>query len=230
MEENNREYEISLMDLIKILLKKWYIIAIVTVLFTTAAGFWAFVQLDNTYTATSSMIIQDLNNEENELTSLTLGTKLVDTYNAIAVSERVLNQVREDYELDYTNDQLRAMITLTSQDDTIVVSLEVESYSAEDSATIANGLVTVIRTVTLQYDGLETVEQLDVAVVPTEPSGPNRLLILLVGIIGGGAVGSIAVLMREFLDKKLKSPQDIENELGIRLLATIPFYDLEEVE
>lgn len=227
-EEQNFEYEISLVDLFKIVMHKWYIIVLVTGLFMAVTGVFAYTQLENTYTARASMIIQDLNYDSNDYQSLQTGTKLVETYHQIAISDRVLEQLISAYDLDYSVSDVRDMITMTSANDTIVVELEVETLVPEDSALIANGLVAVIRDVTLQFEGLETIEQLDFAKVPTSPSGPNRVLYIIIGGILAGGVSTVVVLMFEFLDKKMKSPQDIEKYLGIRLLGTIPYYDLED--
>ena len=229
-EEHNHEYEISLVDLFKIVMHKWYVVTIVTVLFMVVTGVAAYTQLENKYTARASMIIQDLNYDQTDYQAIQTGQKLVDTYHEIAISDRVLEQVISAYDLDYTADQIRDMITMTSTNDTIVIELEVESYNAADSATIANGMVVVIRDVTLQFEGLETVEQLDIAKVPSKPSGPNRPLYIIIGGILAGGVSVVGVLMFEFLDKKLKSPNDLEKYLGIRVLGTIPYYELEDDE
>jgi capsular exopolysaccharide synthesis family protein len=62
----------------------------------------------------------------------------------------------------------------------------------------------------------------DQALVPTSPSGPQRmrniLLALLVGIVGGVGLA----VFREYLDNTVKSPDDIERLTGLPSLAVVP--------
>ena len=52
--------------------------------------------------------------------------------------------------------------------------------------------------------------------------GPARGKILLVGLLGGTAVGVFAALVRELLDRRLRYPHAIERTLGVRVLDVIP--------
>jgi len=86
----------------------------------------------------------------------------------------------------------------------------------------------VMQEVSLNFDGFDNIEILDVATTPENPSGPNRLLYVVIGVLLGGIVGVGIVFMIELFDKTLKSPLDIERKLGLRLLAIIPDYTMEE--
>jgi protein tyrosine kinase modulator len=59
------------------------------------------------------------------------------------------------------------------------------------------------------------------AVVPVTPSSPNVPLNLALGIVVGFAIGVGAALLREIADRRIRSPRDVESELGIPLLGEL---------
>ena len=60
--------------------------------------------------------------------------------------------------------------------------------------------------------------------IPDKPAKPNRIFIVIVGLIGGlmGAFGFI--LVKDYFNDKIQSPADIQNE-NIDVLAWIPQLD-----
>jgi capsular polysaccharide biosynthesis protein len=85
-----------------------------------------------------------------------------------------------------------------------------------------------IQVLSSEYEGFDNIEILDTAKVPTAPSGPNRMLYLMIGLVLGGLLGVGLVLLSEFLDTSIKSSKDIEQKLKLRVLSVIPDYEHEE--
>ena len=225
-QEMNQELEIDLLNLVKIILRKWLLISLITLAALVVAGGYAYFVLDDTYTAESSMIVQVSNEGESDYTNLLTGQRLVDTYTVIAESNLVLDELRLNLDLDLSNATLRNMINVSSVNNTLVINLTVESEDKLLAMNIANELVNIVKDLSSDFDGLDNVEVLDVAKIPTSPSGPNRMLYLAVGILLGGMIGVGLVLGFEFLDKNIKRGKDVENILGLRLLGIIPDYDM----
>ena len=57
--------------------------------------------------------------------------------------------------------------------------------------------------------------------IPLSPDKPNRPLIIVFGVIIGFGSGFGFVYLKDFLNKKIKTPDDVE-ELGVNLLTWIP--------
>lgn len=65
---------------------------------------------------------------------------------------------------------------------------------------------------------------LNAARVPGSPSEPNRMKIVLVGLLAGIFIAISFVYVKNFLDKTVKTPEDIENN-NLHVLASIPKFE-----
>lgn len=61
------------------------------------------------------------------------------------------------------------------------------------------------------------------AVVPGEPTSPNRPLIAAGGIFGGIFLGIAFVMLLEVMNRTIHRPADLHKRLGIAAFATVPF-------
>ncbi len=231
MDENTmNEQEIDLFELVKILFTKWYVIFASTLLVFIITTGYAFFMLDDVYTAEASMLVQVENETQTDATNFQLGERLVDTYTEVANSNRVINELKTNLSLPYSNTQLRNMISVSGVTNTIVIKLSVESTNPDEAAIIANELLDIIEALadSEDFNSLENVDVLDEAEVPDNPSGPNRLLYIAIGFILGGIIGVGIIFMIEFLDKTVKTSNDVEYKLGLKTLGIIPDYNMED--
>src|SRR5436305_1858779 len=82
-----------------------------------------------------------------------------------------------------------------------------------------------------QPDALEKSQQgesftiLERALPPTSPYGPNKILVLGLGLIAGGLVGLLAALLRERSDHTYPDVEALQQAFpGLPVLATIPVF------
>ncbi len=228
MEQDVNTNEIDLMSLLGILIRKWYVILGFTALFFIGSFIYAYVALEDQYTANASMMVLVSNEEQSNEQNFNFSSKLVKTYTELAKSNIVVDQVIERLDLSYGQENLRNRITVTGVQDTIIIKLSIVTNDKKMSMDIANTMVEVMQEVSSTYDGFDNIEILDQAQLPLTPSGPNRMLYLVIGIIIGGITGVGIIFVTEMMDKTIKTHKDIEQKLRLRVLATIPEYDVPE--
>ena len=156
--------------------------------------------------------------------------KALEDLNAITMLSGEVDDLRNNLGFNYSNATLRGLIRVEGVNETAIINLSVESVDPVLATDIANELVIIIKDLSTEFVGLENVEVLYPAVTPTAPSGPNRVLYIIVGGLLGGIIGVGLVLGIEFLDKNIKNTKDVENILNLRVLGSIPEYYMEEVE
>ena len=228
MDYENQAQEIDLRTLFRILIQKWWLIVGITILGFGLAFIYAYLYVDSEYTADVSMMVLVSNEEQTNEQNFNFSSKLKSTYTELAKSDLVINRVIDELNLYYSPNQLRDMITVNAVQDTIIIKLTVVTNYPYNSYAIANKMVEVMRDVSQNFEGFDNIEVLDRAIEPTAPSGPNRLLYVLIGTILGGILGVGLVFVIEFMDQTIKTTDDIENKLKLRVLATIPDYDMTE--
>jgi tyrosine-protein kinase Etk/Wzc len=62
---------------------------------------------------------------------------------------------------------------------------------------------------------------IDEGLVPSSPSKPNRILIIIVGFVLGTTMGIGFAVVRNFLDNTIKTPEELQKR-GVNVLAWIP--------
>ncbi len=62
----------------------------------------------------------------------------------------------------------------------------------------------------------------DAAIPPTEPSAPNKPLMLAVALFLALVLGIAQAIIREILDNTFKSSEEVENKLGLPVMGIVP--------
>ncbi len=106
------------------------------------------------------------------------------------------------------------------------VTLRERTRDADASRQLYEALLTRYREIAAQSG----IEQPDARVVsrasiPTKPSSPQPALNLIIGLLLGAALGALAVLIVEMLEQSFRTPEDIQDRLGLTCLGQVPFLD-----
>ena len=180
--------------------------------------------LPNKYTATTTMYVLSKSDgyaAGNVATQsdLSAGQMLTNDVAAIVKSDRVRKDVASQlgFEslIDYT-------LNVTSSTTTRVITLSVTGEDPSASATVANAFVRDVSLVAQDVMGVESVNVIDSAVAPEEPSGPNRILYTLVGLVGGLLLAIMIVSLGDAMDTRVKDSSDVEKLLDVPVIGHFP--------
>ena len=229
LEQKTLEEEegISLQTLFKII---WENIALIIIV-----GFWTvvlgivytFVIVTPTYTATSKLMIQiDVENtSESEASLINSAMYLIGTYEALVITDKVLNEVIADVEgLEVeTIENLRNSISVSTRDRVLFIDVKVEHPDPEMAQTIVNSLAEKSIEIANETETLKNRLTLhDEANLPVNPSSPNKVLNIAISVILGGILALGVVFIKEAFNNKFKSADEIEKFLNIKVLASVP--------
>lgn len=219
---------IDLLEVLEVVRQHILIIILVTVI-AAAAGFSfsRFVMVPQ-YEASALMIVNTRQDTTANVTSdqINSATKLVSTYSIIIKSDTVLQQVISNLGLTLTYDQLKERVTVSAVDDTQVMQITVRSDNPEWARQVCEQITTISPDVILESVEAGSVKLISQAAVTPEPVSPNVMKNTAVAAVLGLVASIGIVVLRELLDNKIKSEDDIRKYLDLPVVGVIPDYEM----
>ena len=217
--------EIDVLQLVKVLWKRKFLIALVALLAGITAFAYSSFVIKPQYTSTTRIYVVNRNQADKPgLTNqdLQAGAYLVKDYREIILSQDVLEKVVADQSLTIDAKTLGKKVSVTVPADTRIVSISVRDGKPEEASRIANALREVAAQKIISVTRVSDVTTLEEARPATSPSSPNIRRNTMMATIAGVGFVTIIVLLVELLDDRVKRPEDIEEVMHISLLGVIP--------
>ena len=225
MNQEKQMVEIDVLSLIKTVWKrKFLIILTALVLAVLALGYSLFIAKPSYQSTTRIYLVNRQQAENSALTNqdLQAGSYLDKDYKEIILSQDVLSTVISELSLSGTTADLSSAISVSVPTDTRIVSITVRNGDPNQASRIANTLREVAAAKIIAVTKVSDVTTLEEAEVPKSPSSPNIRRNVVLGFFAGAIVMTLIVLFVEVIDDRVKSPEDIEEVMGLSLLGVVP--------
>ena len=147
---------------------------------------------------------------------------MVSTYSELVKTKNVLREVIKELSLTIEEEELRKNVTVSLVEDTELIKITVTNENALDAKNIANKIAKIFSERVSEIYNISNVYIVDEAEEATGPYNINHIKDIAIFMIIGLVVSVIYVLLTNLLDTTVKSAEDIEKELGITVLASIP--------
>ena len=171
-----------------------------------------------------STIVLVSDNSELTYNEVSLNKNLVSTYAEIVKSKRILNQVKNNLNLDYSYGDLYNKIEVTSVTNTEIIKITVTDTNKKNAKKIANETAKVFEDEIPELYSISNVNILDEAEEATTASNINipkqTILFLMVGLVLG--LGLVFVLY--YFDRTVKNAEQIETKINLPVLGTVQDY------
>lgn len=232
--ENRREtdeIEIDLMEIMRLLLGKIWLIVSVGMFTALAAFVISRFLITPVYESTTKIYI--LNKNENAsvtYSDVQLGTQLTKDYAELISSRYVLEEVAQKLGLTMEYQELLNKVSVETPSDTRIVSITVENTDPVEAMNMANCIREVASAHIQNVMDIDAVNVVETANMPTEKAAPSCLKWTLIGGLLGCFVVCGVILVQYLLDDTIKSSEDIEKYLGLSTLALIPMSQSEGVK
>ncbi|MDO4539166.1 MAG: Wzz/FepE/Etk N-terminal domain-containing protein, partial [Coriobacteriales bacterium] len=205
------------------LLRRHFVLVIVLPIITGLITFGVVMLMPNEYTASTTMYVLSRNEAEASaaLTQQDLNTAqmLTNDVTTLIKSDRIKNDVSTHLGLS----NLKGFkINVTSSTTTRVITLSVTNADPQLACDVANAIVDDVSIVAQEVMQIQSVNVIDTAQVPTSPSGPRRLMYTAVGALGGLFLAVAIVVLRDSLDTRVRSGQEVEEIVGIPVVGHFP--------
>jgi len=221
--ENSNKREISLVELLSYIWKKiGYVIFAVAFISALAFCFTHYFTTP-TYRSTTKMYILN-RTDETAITynDLQTGTSLTQDYMSLVTCRPVLETVISHLNLDMTVSELESLITVTNPTNTRILVLDVIYTDREMAQKIADAVREASGNQIKQIMLINDVKVVENANYPDNIYAPNILLNTIIGALIGFVISVGVVFIKYTLDDKIKTVEDVEKQLKLVVIGSIP--------
>lgn len=148
--------------------------------------------------------------------------KLAVLYGEIVNSRTVLEPVIRELNLNTTYEALAGQVSVAPVNETQILSLSVKDTDPKRARDIANKLPSVFSEEVKRITKASGVEVIDAALLPEFPINSDSFTKVAISAVLGMMVGLFVIFLIEFLDNKIKTPQDMQKHLEVPVLGVIP--------
>ena len=221
--KKNSSLEVNVGELILVLLRKWWIILLCGIVAASAFLVGTKLFITPKYQSVTKIFVLS-QQEGNYLTTtdIQLSSYLTKDYAELIKSRTVALEVIERLELNMTPESLMSQVNVYTKSDTRIVTISVLHEKPELAMELANVIREVSAKQIVDVMGVEAVNMVDEANLPTAPSSPNTRSNVLMGAAWGCLIAVVFILLRHLLDDTIKSEEDVERYLELNVLAAIP--------
>lgn len=216
--------EIDLLELVGIVLRKWWLILIFVVIAGGIAFYFTSNYVTPTYQAESKLFIgkeADILGEFS-LTDLNIDSKLVVDYRELLKTRKVTEEVIQELGLNVSTNRLISNLSVVTISDSRLMSIRFVDSNPEVAAAITNKLSEVLVESAVDIIGIQNVQIVDAAIVPTYPIGPNITTNVAIAVVLGGMLALFVIFVLHLVDNTIKKEEQLEKKLGVPVLGIIP--------
>lgn len=220
-----KEISLDLREILMILRKRIKLIAAITIACTLLSAIVSFFMIKPIYEARTSIIVGKAQLAEGKLQNndVTMYQKLLKTYAVIAESERVADNAAVKLKLKYTPKQILSMISVMPQQETQILEIKAENKSSKEAAAVIDAVTSAfIEEAKAVFPAGGTIGVLDRASVPKSPISPKRTLHIAIAFFLGLMISLAVTFILEYMDKTIKTEDDVKRYLGLPNIGIIP--------
>ena len=224
MEKQIHENEdvIDLLDLGRVLLRKWWAIALCLVIGAAAAFGGTKLLITPQYTATSMIYILSESTSITSLADVQIGDSLAQDFMIIGKSRPVVEKVIKRLDLDASYEAVSKTITFENPTDSHILKISVTNPEPKLAADISNAVAEVTRAQIADVMGTDEPNTLEEAIVPVSPSSPNTMKNTMLGALLGAVLAAGLIIVLYLMDDTIKDEDDVKKYLQMNTLAALP--------
>ncbi|MFC4737846.1 YveK family protein [Bacillus daqingensis] len=228
------EETISLKEIIQTIRQRLIMIISITLAAVAIAAGVSYFVLTPMYSASTQILVNQSTEGENVFTQNDIRTnvELINTYNVIMTSPRILEPTIDELNLEQGVGTLRNQVNVSAEGESQVVTVTVEDANPASAVEIANTMASVFQQDIVEIMNVDNVSILSAAELSDNPSpvSPNPTLNMAIAFVVGLMASVGLAFLLAFLDRTIKTEDDVEEKLGIPVLASISTMNTSDME
>ncbi len=216
----NEETGIDLIEILNLLLRKWWLILLSLAVGVCAACGYTKICVTPLYQASSMIYV--LGTQGGESININLSRQLTSDFITLSKSRPVIEDAINRVNLDMTYEEVAGMISVENPTDTSMLKTTVTSADPQLAKSLSNAMSDTLAERIQEVMGKDKPSTVEKAIEPKYPVTPNTTKNMIVGGLLG-AVLMMGILVLLFLmDDRIKNQDDVERYLQLNVLASVP--------
>lgn len=233
MNQNKTEREITIKELWQIFARRWWLMALAAILCITAVGIFNHITFVPRYSSTATLYLlrQNPSSAEQSTTlvqDLSIGLNVVNDCTHLLKSHAVVEETIRQLDLDMTYDALVRSISTYSPEESRVLEVTVVADSPRNAKQIVDRLCEVGQEKITDALGFDQVRLFEYGVLEEKPCNKMGLFDYLVFGFLAAVLVYLLFLILSLVDDKIYSEEEIEANLGLPILGSIPNVNIEK--
>jgi len=219
------EQVISLGEILEVLKKRWKLILIVTLLATLVSGLASFFLISPKYEASTKLFIgkeagAEAGYDQNEIG---MYQKLMKTYSEAIKTRDLVGRAIKVANSNLTEDEVLKKLTVVTVADTQILQIKIDDKDPNMAATMVQAITNEFVTTSKALVPNGNIKVIETVKVPEIPVSPNKKMNIAIAFLLGLMVSVGVSFLLEFLDNTYKNREQLEKELDIPVIGTIPY-------
>lgn len=215
------EQEISLLDLWNLFRKYFVRIIGMTIIGAALAVAFMLLFVDRKYESEAQLLVNQSSGQETAMqySELQSNVYLINTYTDIIQGDAVLTAVNESLGNHFTIGELRDAISVTQSQNSQAFYITAKMESPVDAQNIVNSIITEFENTLMAFYGDDVTGIYVMSSASYNPNAvsPSIIRYALIGGVLGFIIMAGIVLVKELMDTRVKSVDDLTNMGLIRL-------------
>ncbi len=225
--KNNAQHEkdVDLVVLLKVLLKKWWLILIAAMIVGAGSYTYAKVFIKPTYRASFTAFVnnrQSQNTERVTSADINASQQLVETYTRILTSNTVMMKTAEYLGEGYTYGSIQGKVSAQGQGDTEIISVYVVAKSREEAYKIASAIEAISPDCMADIIEGSSMKIVDTTQMPYGRYSPTYSRYGVMGAVIGGMIMAAILIIKYFANDTISDETELEERFSIPVVGVIP--------
>lgn len=224
----NKNDVIDLVSLFFAILRKWWLVLLSGIICAGIAFGYTTFMVKPLYKSSAILYIVG-QTSESALNSadIQLANALAGDYTAIATSNTVvddaISEIKKEHKKEFTRGELKGMLSVVNKNGSHLLEISATSTDPKWACWAANAIADVTALKMAEITALKPLAKIEEAEVSTGPISPNIFKNIIMGFLVGTVIVCGIIIILFLFDDKIKTEEDIEKELDLPILISIPY-------
>lgn len=218
------EQVIRLDELFEALKKRWLMIVVITLLATVASAVFSFFIIKPQYEASTKVFIgkDDGEGQAYNQNDVMMYQKLMKTYSEAIKTKDLVSRSLKGTSLDLEPQEVLNNLTVVSVTDTQILQIKYKSKNPKEAQVVIEEIAEEFINTSKELVPNGNIKIIEAVELPEKPVSPNKKMNIAIAFLLGLMVSVGLAFLLEFLDNTFKNKEQLERELDLPVLGSIP--------